>query len=83
MGSVLSAVTSLFTPNKSTQLPEIDDPIVPYKVSASCTPNIIDTPDINKELNNYKDRLAFELNNFKKQLETKSGIGVQCAKQNL
>ena len=70
MQHALSAVTSLFTPNKSTQLPESDDPIVPQKVSASSTPNSTDTCDINKDLNNYKDRLALELNNFKKQLET-------------
>ena len=75
--------TSLFTPNKSTQLPESDDPIVPHKVSASSAPNSIDTPDINKELNTYKDRLALELNNFKKQLETQRRIEVECAKQNL
>ena len=43
----------------------------------------IDSPDINKELNTYKDRLALELNNFKKQLETHSRIEVECAKQNL
>ena len=42
------------------QLP--DDLIVPHKVSASSTPNSIDTPDINKELNTYKDKLALELN---------------------
>ena len=35
------------------------------------------------ELNTYKDRLAVEMNNFKKQLETKSRIEVKCAKQNL
>ena len=66
MQSALSAVTSLFTPNKSTQPPESDDPIVPHKVSAGSTPNSNDTPDINKKLNTYKDRLALELNNFKK-----------------
>ena len=72
-----------FTPNKSTQLPESDDPIVPHNVSASSTPISIDTSNINKELNTYKDRLALELNNFKKQLETQSSIEVECAKQNL
>ena len=69
MPSVLSAVTSLFTPNKPTQLPESGDSIVPHKVPASSTPNDTDRPDINKELNTYKDRLALELSNFKKQLE--------------
>ena len=43
----------------------------------------MDTPDINKELNTYKDRLTLELNNFKKQLEMQSNIKVECAKQNL
>ena len=43
----------------------------------------MDKPDINKELNTYKDRLALELNNFNKQLETQSRIEVECAKQNL
>ena len=83
MQSVLSAVISLFTPSKSTQLPEIDDPVVPHKVSVSSTPNSIDSTDINKELNTYKDRLALELNNSKKQLETQSRAEVECAKQDL
>ena len=34
------------------------------------TPTSNDSPDINKELNTY--RVALELNNFKKQLETLS-----------
>ena len=38
MQSVLSAVTSIFTPNKPTQLPESDDPVVPHKVSVCSTP---------------------------------------------
>ena len=54
--SALSAVTSLFTPNKSTQLPDdSDDPVVLHKVSVTSTPNSNDLPDINKELNTYKD----------------------------
>ena len=64
-------------------MPEIDDPVIPHKVSVHSTPNSIDSPDINKELNTYKDRLALELNNFKKQLETQSRIEIECAKQNL
>ena len=83
MQSALSAVTSLFIPNKPTQLPESDDPVVPHKVSVSSTPNSVDSPDINKELNTYKDRLALELNNFKKQLDTQSRIETACAKPNL
>ena len=74
---------SLFTHNMSIQPPESGDPIVPHKLSVSSTPNSTDTPDINKELNTYKARLALELNNFKKQLETQSRIEVECAKQNL
>ena len=79
----MSAVTSLFTPNMFTQSTESNDPIVPHKVPVSSAPNDTDTPDINKELNTYKDRLALELNNFKKQLEMQSMIEVECAKQNL
>ena len=83
MQAALSAVTSLFTPNKSTQPPESDGPIVHHKVSVSCAPNSTDRPDIYKELNTYKNRLALELNNFKKQLEMQSKIEVKCEKQNL
>ena len=83
MQSALSAVTSCFTPNRPAQLPESDDQVVPHKVSVCSTPHSIDSPDINKELNTYKDRPALALNNFKKQLETQSRIEVECAKQNL
>ena len=38
---------------------------------------------MNRELSTYKERLALELTNFKKQLETQSHIKVECAKQNL
>ena len=60
MQSAPSAVTSLLTPNKSTQSPESDDTVVPHKVSVISTPNIIDSTDINKEMNTYKDRLVLE-----------------------
>ena len=83
MQSALSAVTSLLTPNMSTQPLEGNDLIVSHKVSVGSAPNDTDAPDINKELNTYKDRLALELNNFKKQLELQSKIEVECAKQNL
>ena len=79
MQLALSAVTLLFIPSKSTQPHESDDLIAPYKVSAGSTPNSTDTPDINKELNTYMDRLALEFNNFKKQLETQSRIEMECA----
>ena len=52
-------------------------------MSVSSASKDTDTPDINKELNTYKDRLALELNNFKKQLGIQSKIEVECAKQNL
>ena len=83
MQSAMSSVTSPLTHNKSTQLPEGNYPIVSHKVSVSSASKYTDTPDINKDLNTYKDRLALELNNFKKQLETQCKIEVECAKQNL
>ena len=64
-------------------MPGSDGPEVPHKVSVISTPTSNDLSDINKELNTYKDRLALELNNFKKQLETQSKIEVKCMKQNL
>ena len=73
----------IFTSNKSTQPPESNDLIIPHKVSVSSAPNDTDTSDINKELNTYKDRLALELYNCKKQLEMHSKIKVECAKQNM
>ena len=51
MQSAFSAVTSLFTPSKSTQPPESNDLIIPHKVSVRSAPNNTDTPDMNKELN--------------------------------
>ena len=56
---------------------------VPHKLSVASTPPSNDSPDLNIELNTYKDKLAPELNNFKKQLETHSKIEVECMKQNL
>ena len=64
--SALSAVTSLFTPNKPMQRPGSSKPIVPHKVPASSAPNDTDRTNINRELNTYKDRLALGLSNFKK-----------------
>ena len=66
MQSALSAVTSLFTPNKPTQTPVSSDPVVPHMVSVGSALSDTDRPDINKELNTYKDKLALELNNSKK-----------------
>ena len=53
------------------------------EMSTASTSSNTDRSDINRELNTYKDRLAWELTNFKKQLETWSKIEVECAKQNL
>ena len=83
MQSALNAITSLFTPNKTTQSARSDDPEVQHQVSVASTPTSNDSPDISKELNTYKHRLALELNNFKKQLEMQSQIEVKCVKQNL
>ena len=81
MWSVLSTVTSLFTPNK---LPSAGDniPVMTTNIPVSFTPNV-ETLYMNRELNSYKERLALELTNFKKQLETQSHIEIKCAKQNL
>ena len=83
MRSALSAVTSMFTPSKLTPSTENNYPIAPNEMSVGSTPKNIETPDINRELNTYKDRLALGLNNFKKQLEIQSGIEVECTKMNL
>ena len=84
MESALSAITSLFTPSKTTQSPGSEGPEVPHQVPVASTPTINDLPDINQELNTYKDRFALELRYFKKkQLETQSKIEVECTKKNL
>ena len=64
MWSALSAVASLFTPYKTTQLPESDGPKVPHKVSVTSTPMNNDLHYINKELNTCKDRPVLEQNSF-------------------
>ena len=74
MQSALGTVTSPFTQNKSTQLTESNDPIVPHKVPVRSAPNDTDTHDFNKELNTYKDRLTLELNNFKKKINCKHRV---------
>ena len=83
MQFALSAIISLFTPSKTTQSPGNDGPEVPHQVSVASTPTSNNSPDISKELNTYKDRLALELNNFKIQLQTQSYTEVKCVKQNL
>ena len=73
MRSTLSVVTSMCTPSKLTPSTENNDPIGPNEVPIGSIPNNTKTMDINRELNTYKDRLALELNNFKKQLECRAG----------
>ena len=83
MWSTLSVVTSLFTPSKLTPLDGRNNQVVTSNALVGSTPTNVETTDINRELSTYKDRLALELTNFKKQLETQSCIEVECAKQNL
>ena len=70
MQSALSVVTSLFTPSK---LPSTGDnnPVVTTNIPVGSTTNV-ETSDVNRELHTYKERLALELSNFKKHLETQS-----------
>ena len=61
---MLSTVTSLFTPSRI--LPTGDNNPVPNKdIQTSSTPSTV-TRDVNRKLNEYKDRMAWELSNFKK-----------------
>ena len=78
---MLSTVTSLFTPNKLLSAGD-NIPVTTTNIPVSSTPNV-ETLDMNRELNSYKERLALELTNFKKQLEKQSCIEIDCAKQNL
>ena len=79
--SLLSTVTSLFTLSK---LPSAGDnpPVATTNIPIGSTPNV-ETLDMNRELSTYKEKLASELTNFKKQLETQSHIEIECLKQNL
>ena len=72
----------MFTSSNLTPSTENNDSVAPNKVPLGSTPNNIENLNINRELNTYKVRLALELNNFKKQLETQSRIEMKCAKQN-
>ena len=76
---MLRTVTSQFTPNKLSSAGD-NIPVMTTNIPVSSTPNV-ETPGINRELNSYKERLALELTNFKKQLETQSHIEIECAKQ--
>ena len=81
MQSVLSAVTSLFITSKL-PYPGDNNPVATINTPVGPTPNV-GTNDVHRELSIYKERLALELTNYKKQLKTQSCIEVQCAKQNL
>ena len=81
MRSVLSMVTSIFTPGKVTSAGD-NNPAVTNEALIGSTPSV-ETRDVKKELNDYKDRMALELFNIKRQLETQSHIEVECEKQNL
>ena len=72
MQSTLSPVPSIFTPSK---LPSTGDnnPVATNNTPIDSTPNV-GTNDVHKELSAYRERLALELANFKKQLETQSHI---------
>ena len=73
-------VTSLFTPSKVTSTGD-NNLVVIIEAPIGSTPSV-ETKDVNRELNDYKDRMALELSNFKRQLETQSCIEVKCGKQN-
>ena len=64
MQPALNAITSLFTLSKTTQSASSEGPKVPHQVSVASTPTSNNSPDINKELNAYKDRIVLELHNF-------------------
>ena len=58
MQSALNAIPSLFTPSKTTQSARSEGQEIPHQISVVSTPTGNDLPDINKESNTYKDRLA-------------------------
>ena len=80
MQSALNAITSLFTPSKTVQLAKEESSGNLHQMPAVSTSSHNDMTDINRELNIYKDRLALDLTNFKKQLETQSRVEVECVK---
>ena len=69
MQSVLNVVTSLFTSSKTIQPAKKDSPESHHQVPIESTSSNTEVTDINRELNTYKDRLALDLTNFKKQLK--------------
>ena len=80
MQSALNAIISLFTPSKTVQSEKEESSGNPHQIPAASTSSHNDMTDINRELNTYKDRFTLDLTNFKKQLETQSGVEVECAK---
>ena len=74
MRSELNVVTSLFTPSKVTFTWD-NNQAATNEASIGSTPSM-ETRDVNRELHDYKDRIALELSNFKRQLETQSCIEV-------
>ena len=68
----------LFTPSKVTSTGD-NNLAVTNEAPNGSTPSV-KTRDINRKLNDYKDRISLELSNFK---ETQSHIKVECEKQNL
>ena len=59
MQSMLNMVTSLFAPNKLLSAGD-NIQVMATNIAASSTP-YVETPDMNRELNSYKERLALEL----------------------
>ena len=70
-------------PSKLTPSAGSDDPAETNNAPVGSTPSNVETSDITRELITYKGRLALELTNFKKQLETQSCTEEECVKQNL
>ena len=68
----------------TSKLPSTGDnnPVMTTNIPVGSTSNV-ETPDLNRQLSTYKERLALQLTHFKKQLETQNHIEVKCAKQNL
>ena len=81
MRSTWSMVTSLLTPCKVTSTGD-NNAVVINEALIGSTPSV-ETRDVSRELNDYKDRMALELSNFKRQLETQSHIEIECVKKNL
>ena len=82
MQYALNAITSLFIPCKTIQPAKKDSPENPHQVLPALTSSDTDMTDINRELNTYNNRLALDLTNFMKQLETHR-VGLKLNVQNI